>query len=496
MAIPRTLLVDSEQLSNSDALPPDFRTAARNPIDAFRRERAQRFGFADAEASISDEDMMREMLNTVGRSGRLGGSVRCVVSVAMLTEGWDANTVTHILGVRAFGTQLLCEQVVGRALRRQSYELNEETNLLEAEYADVLGVPFDFTDSDSRPKPRQQPAVAIRVFAVSPERDHLEIQFPIVSAYRIELPNDRIEARFDETSILRLTPALVGPTRTWSSCIVGEGISLTAERLSDARFQEVKYKLAAHVLQTQLVEPGEALKTHLFPQLCDIVGHWLQEYLFCDQDTFLAQITYPQVLDMASQRIKDAIVKAVNEQQPESGRPVKAVVNDFSPLGSTKKVDFTISKKPRGPSDQFIREIFETDPDKCHVNFAVCDSSWETSFCRIVEAHPNVIAYVKNRGLGLDVPYRLGTESKTYIPDFVVQIDDGNTGEDPRNLVAEVEGFRGEDAYAKTRTMKSYWVPGVNNLGSYGRWHFHEFTSIDNMSGEFARVVETCLRRR
>ena len=94
--------------------------------------------------TITDQELLREVMNTVGKKDQLGAGIRCVVSVSMLTEGWDANNVTHILGIRAFGTQLLCEQVIGRALRRQSYDLNED-NLFDAEYADIFGVPFDFT---------------------------------------------------------------------------------------------------------------------------------------------------------------------------------------------------------------------------------------------------------------------------------------------------------------------------------------------------------------
>src|SRR3546814_18169763 len=112
-------------------------------IDRFRREIIERTGDQRAADSITDQDLLREVMNTVGKKDRLGESIRCVVSVSMLTEGWDANTVTHVLGVRAFGTQLLCEQVVGRALRRQSSELNE-AGLFNVEYADVLGIPFDF----------------------------------------------------------------------------------------------------------------------------------------------------------------------------------------------------------------------------------------------------------------------------------------------------------------------------------------------------------------
>ena len=131
-------------------------------------------------------------MNTVGKPGQLGGSIRCVVSVSMLTEGWDANTVTHVLGIRAFGTQLLCEQVIGRALRRQSYDLNEE-GLFNVEYADVFGIPFDFT---AKPvvAPPQPPRETVQVKAVRPERDALEIRFPRVEGYRVELPEERLTA--------------------------------------------------------------------------------------------------------------------------------------------------------------------------------------------------------------------------------------------------------------------------------------------------------------
>ena len=144
IARPRTLLIDSTQLDSGEALDRDFRAIAADEIDRFRRERIQRTGDIRAGDNISDQDLLREVMNTVGKSEQLGETIRCVVSVSMLTEGWDANTVTHVLGVRAFGTQLLCEQAVGRALRRQSYELNDD-GLFPVDYADVLGIPFDFT---------------------------------------------------------------------------------------------------------------------------------------------------------------------------------------------------------------------------------------------------------------------------------------------------------------------------------------------------------------
>ena len=141
---PKTILIDSVQLESGDSLDRNFRANAADEIERFKQDKIRRDGDRQAAENITDAELLREVMNTVGKPGQLGGNVRCVVSVSMLTEGWDANTVTHILGMRAFGTQLLCEQVVGRALRRQSYDLNDD-GVFDVEYADVLGVPFDFT---------------------------------------------------------------------------------------------------------------------------------------------------------------------------------------------------------------------------------------------------------------------------------------------------------------------------------------------------------------
>src|SRR5437763_1624283 len=154
---------------------PKFKQIAAREIDEFKHEYRARFPGRDAE-SLTDEDLLREVMNTVGKPGKLGEHVRCVVSVSMLTEGWDANTVTHVLGIRAFGTQLLCEQVIGRALRRMSYAANDE-GLFEPEYADVYGVPFSFLPCSGTaivPKPGPIPT---RVRAL-PDRIDREITWP------------------------------------------------------------------------------------------------------------------------------------------------------------------------------------------------------------------------------------------------------------------------------------------------------------------------------
>jgi type III restriction enzyme len=283
LARPRTLLIDSEQLESGEALDKSFREMAANEIDRFRRDLIQRGG-AGAE-QITDQDLLREVMNTVGKIGKLGESIRCVVSVSMLTEGWDTNTVTHILGVRAFGTQLLCEQVIGRALRRYSYDLNE-SGLFDVEYADILGIPFDFT---AKPvvAPPKVPRETVQVKAVRPDRDALSISFPRVTGYRVELPEERLTAKFNQDSALELTPLLVGPSVTHNAGIIGEGVELNVKHLEDMRQSTVLFHLAKHLLYSKYRDPGEEPKLHLFGQLKRITKQWLDGgYLRCTGGTF------------------------------------------------------------------------------------------------------------------------------------------------------------------------------------------------------------------
>jgi type III restriction enzyme len=206
----RTLLIDSQQIESGEAISDEFKRAAAAEIARFKDELVQRTGDRRAAEAVSDEAILREVMNTVGRKGQLGEHIRCVVSVSMLTEGWDANTVTHVLGVRAFGTQLLCEQVIGRALRRQSYTAQSD-GLFKVEYADVFGIPFDFT-AQAVKGTVMPPDNLVTVRAISPDRDALEIRFPRVDGYRVDLPQERVTARFDANSAYELNPLEVSAT--------------------------------------------------------------------------------------------------------------------------------------------------------------------------------------------------------------------------------------------------------------------------------------------
>lgn len=466
-----TLLIDSVQLESGDKIDDAFKKVASAEIEQFRRERQERTGKAEDAEDIDDAELLREVMNTVGRVGRLGENIRCVVSVSMLTEGWDTNTVTHILGVRAFGTQLLCEQVVGRALRRQSYELNAE-GLFDVEYADVLGIPFDFTAKPVVVKPTA-PKVVTRVQAVKERiatKPDLEIAFPRVEGYRVDLPDERITAEFTEDSRLRVDPSMIGPSRVTMQGIVGQGVELHAEGLGDQRPSAIAYDLAAHLLK-RFGEHGD-LPVHLFGQVRRVVRQWLDEGYFEPKNVPNGVLNYLEIKDQAAERIFLAC------QRYEHGPSrIKAILDPYNPKSSTRHVNFTTSK-----------DTYSTDPRRSHVNHVVCDSSWEAELGRVLDTHPKVLAYVKNQGLGFEVPYRDGSTSRRYVPDFIVRLDAG--APEPLNVVLETKGYRKGDAQLKAETMKTMWVPGVNNLGTFGSWAFAEFTDVFEIESGFVKLIE------
>jgi len=473
---PRTLLIDSEQLESGEGLDRSFRQMNAEAIERFRREETDRSGLARPADAFSDAEILREVMNTVGKPDRLGSSIRCVVSVSMLTEGWDAQNVTHILGVRAFGTQLLCEQVVGRALRRMSYELNAQ-NLYDVEYADILGIPFDFA-SQPIDAPVRRPKKVTVVEAVSPERDALEIRFPCVEGYRVEQPQGRLRAAFTADSRLELTPELVGPSITRDQGIIGEGVDLTLEHLEDMRQSTLLFTVTGRLMARHWPSQEEGFTGNDFGDLKRIVRQWLDTYLVCRGNTYPALLCYQELCDLACERITAAINRAHLDEAP-----VRALLEPYNPEGSTQHVRFLTSKET----------LWETDARKCHLNWVVCDSDWEAEFCRVVEGHARTLAYCKNQGLGLTVPYHLGGVAHRYVPDFVVLLDDGRGWDDPLRLIVETKGYRGVDAQAKAETMETLWVPGVNRLRQYGRWAFCELREVFRMQDEFGAAVEAAV---
>lgn len=467
-----TLLIDSQQIESGEALDPKFRDMAEHEIEQFRREKAEREGAAEA-AKLTDSELLREVMNTVGQKGRLGEQIRCVVSVSMLTEGWDANTVTHILGVRAFGTQLLCEQVIGRGLRRQSYELNDRGRF-NTEYADILGIPFDFA-TEPQDVTRTPPKPTTRVYALK-ERSNLSIRFPRVAGYRTELPSENFAASFSEDSVLNLTPELVGPCTVRLEGLVGEGHDISPDALDEMRPNTVAMHLTKKLTEMYFREPDQDVPYYLYNQLQPITRKWIASCLKLTGGTKAGMLTYAELAEKASELIYQAIVRSAGE---EGESVVKAMLDPYNPHGYTDFVSFITTKQ----------DLYSTRLS--HVNYVVCDSDWEGELARVLDAHPRTIAYVKNQALGFEVPYRAGSVPRRYLPDFIVQVDDGRGPDDPLNLIVEVKGYRGTDEQIKAETMKNLWVPGVNNLKTYGRWAFAEFRNAFAMEEEYGKLIDT-----
>lgn len=478
---PNTILIDSEQLESGEAMSAEFKAVAVREVEEFKAEYRLRFPGRDTE-KLTDEDLLREVMNTVGKPGKLGEHVKCVVSVSMLTEGWDANTVTHILGVRAFGTQLLCEQVVGRGLRRMTYvtekrslDVNGKVIDFEAfptEYAEVYGVPFSFipcSGSGEGPKP---PVPTTRIRALE-ERQTCGITFPRLTGYRYELPGEILNAKFTEDSRLELSTEEV-PWKTINAPIVGETSVHTLNDLKTRRLQEVAFLLAKLTLEkyfrTDQDQPAQLEKTHhfvsevkawLFPRLLEITRQWLEQCVKCKDNTFPQLLLLLEYAHDAADRIYRSVV-----QGTEGAKTLLPILQPYDTIGSTCHVDFDT-----------IRPVWNTRADKCHVSHVVADTnSWEQKLAQTLEDMDEGICYVKNDHVGFIIPYTLNGEEHSYIPDFIARIDDGHGPADSLNLILEVTGEKKPDKAAKVATARTLWIPAVNNHGGFGRWAFIEIS--------------------
>jgi type III restriction enzyme len=452
---PNTILVDSRQLESGEAMSDDFKKIATREIDEFKTDYRARFPGRDAE-DLTDEDLLREVINTVGKAGKLGEHGKCVVSVSMLTEGWDANTVTHILGVRAFGTQLLCEQVVGRALRRMSYAANEDGHF-SPEYAEVYGVPFSFIPYSGTTKEPPVGPMPTRVRALE-NRLTREIAFPRLLGYRYDVAGERLAATFTDDSRLTLSTADI-PTKTENAPIVGESSIHTLDDLKNHRPNEVAFLLAKLTLERYFRDDDGNDKPWLFPQLLAIAKRWLAECVTLKDHTFPQLLLLIEFAHDAADRIYKAIVAST-----DGTAKLKPILRPYDTIGSTRYVDFDTR-----------RPVYATREDKCHISHVVADTdSWEQKMAETIEDMPEVSRYVKNHNLGFTIPYTLGGEEKNYIPDFIVCIDDGHGPTDLLNLIVEVTGEKKKDKAAKVATARTLWIPAINNHGGFGRWAFIE----------------------
>lgn len=455
---PRTIIVDSAQLESGGQLSDDFKKLAAHEISEFKEEVRLRFPGRDAD-DLNDADLLREVMNTVGKPGKLGANVRCVVSVSMLTEGWDANTVSHILGVRAFRTPLLTEQVVGRGLRRRSYEANED-GLFEPEYAEVYGVPFAFIPSSGPskdPKPRRAP---VRVHAVS-ERVSARVVFPRLVGYRLEMPDPDLTADFSVPQAhLALTTDIV-PTTTQVGDITGETQERYPDYLRDMREQQVAYRLAHLLVTREYPDELGNPKPWLYPKVLGLVKQWMAQAVSYEGGTYPGLLLLHDVTERAVEKMKKAIV--ADDERQERLLPIF----DSDREGSTDWVDFDTTR-PAHP----------TDSARCHISHVVVDSGWEAVVARGLEEISSVAAYAKNDHLGFHIPYTFEGRAARYVPDFLVRMEDPGDGV-TRTLIVEVSGGAKKHhspgpVAEKADTARHLWLPAVNRHGAWGLWGYVE----------------------
>jgi type III restriction enzyme len=475
LARPNTILVDSQQFESGEGMSAEFKKIAATEIEEFKQEFRLRFPDRDVDA-LTDEDLLREVLNTVGKPGKLGEHIRCVVSVSMLTEGWDVNTVTHILGIRAFSTQLLCEQVVGRGLRRRSYSVTQDGKF-PPEYAEVYGVPFSFIPTAASGVDPETVRPTTRVRALD-ERRACEITFPRILGYRYDLPTERLNATFTMESRYSLGSDDV-PLITENSPIVGESSVHTLDDLKEKREAQVAFLVAKLVIEKYFrtdgtEQPGKTtshrfegqVQSWLFPQVLEITKRWMRECLDLKDNAFPQMLLLMEFAHDASDRIYRSIVRGAKGQPRIKARP-----QPYDTIGSTRYVDFDT-----------LKPTFATRADKSHVTHVVADTgSWEQATAFALEQMDEVVAYVKNQGLEFVIPYVLNGDEKKYYPDFLARVNDGHGAGDLLNVIIEVSGEARKDKQSKVDTAQTLWVPGVNNHGGFGRWAFVEVDDVSRV---------------
>ncbi len=451
---PNTLLIDSAQLESGENISGEFKKVFALEIEDFQKDYRRRFPGRDIP---TDEEILREVMNTVGKPGKLGENIKCVVSVSMLTEGWDVNSVTHILGVRAFSTQLLCEQVVGRALRRIDYNVDDSTGLMTPEYAEVYGVPFSFLKPEGTPTP-PTPKVIHRVHWLN-DRDSYEITFPRVEGYRFELDEAKLAAKFTEESRIIIENE---PTEVTLGGIIGEEAKEDLQKIKERREGEVTTRLTQALLKKYFVDADGQEKYWLYPQLHKIAEDYVKTQVTLKDKMVIGYLSVGEYFSGALTKINDAIV--VENLENQEHKKLLPILAAYDTLGSTRYVDFLTTKNV-------------SDTVKSHINYVVADTEeWEQGVAKRLEEMPEVISYVKNQGLNFTIPFEHEGLTHHYVPDFIVILElPDNT---KLNLIVEVTGKKDDAKAMKVKTTRDLWIPAINNLGRFGKWAIIEIQDI------------------
>jgi type III restriction enzyme len=404
-----------------------------------------------------------------------GYKVRCIVSVGMLTEGWDCNTVTHIIGLRPFMSQLLCEQVVGRGLRRTSYELTEDGKFSE-EVAKVFGVPFEVIPYKSDPKggaPKKERRY--HVYAV-PSKAGFEIRYPRIEGYTRAIRN-RITVEWGSLPVLRLVPGTIPPevdvkgglpNNEGRFSLSGPGaiehVSLNPYR-KGRRLQELIFDMAAALTRDYTAQPRCEVPTHvLFPQMANLVERYFEEFVEPVPPADILDVFLSPYYGWVVERLLEAIRPDTSKgEAPE----VPRYESNRGP-GSTTDVDFWTSREPR--------EVVHS-----HLNYIVPDTKkWEQSAAYYIDNHPATAAFVKNAGLGFSIPYLHNGQMHDYIPDFIIKL---KTTPDT-HLILETKGYDPLTDVKKDAAER--WAAAVNAEGTYGEWIYGLARKPEEVAGILA----------
>ena len=390
-----------------------------------------------------------------------GRDVRCIVSVGMLTEGWDCSTVTHIIGLRPFMSQLLCEQVVGRGLRRASYTLGDGGKFTE-EVAKVFGVPFEVIPFKASPQgPGAPPEKRHHVHAI-PSKAKYEIRFPRVEGFTQAIRN-RVTVDWSSVAPMALQPGRIPPEVEMKSLnINNQGrMSLSGPgRITDAslaeyrakrRLQELVFELAGALTRDYHAQASCEAPAHaLFPQMVAIVQRYLKEKLIVEPPADIKDLFLAPYYGWLVERLVEAIRPDTSEgEAPEIPR-----YESSRGPGSTAEVDFWTSRD--------VREVTQS-----HLNYVVADTlRWEQSAAYYIDRHPAVEAFAKNAGLGFAIPYLHNGQMHDYVPDFIIRLKT----DPPAHLILETKGF--DPLEEVKRAAAERWVAAVNADGTYGLWQY------------------------
>jgi type III restriction enzyme len=485
---PPTLLIDSDALENGEQINEDFKKIFASEIEEFKKDYARMHGQGSIE-KISDAEILREVVNTVGQQGKLGSHIRCVVSVSMLTEGWDANTVTHIMGLRAFGSQLLCEQVAGRALRRMNYFLqgydkdgnptsDKRKIVIEKfppEYAHIIGVPFKmFKGGKTEPPP---PPVDSTHIAAIPERQAaMEIEFPNVVGYRVE--NLDGEIKYDFSNIENYEIFGMPTVTEMASPISPNKEILQVKSVLEKRDQELIFLITKELIRQKFSdENGQNPHFHKFNKLKRIVEEWYnQKVIVLNLEPQFKKLLYFE----EPSKIVGHIYRGINPHLNTSEH-IRPVFNYYNKFSSTKYVN-----------GNTVKDVYKTD--KSHVNYVVMDSDWEGICAKTLEEIETVDCYVKNQFLGFAIPYTKDGKDRQYFPDFIVRIKSNQYPLTTKNLIIEISGIS-KDKAAKKWFVENRWIPAVNALKDkygYAEWHFIEIPNdIRNIRNQLIEKIQS-----